>query len=230
MKKIAFYGGSFDPIHNGHLAIAKTLVDLFSLDEFYFVPAFHAPHKRGKKVSSPFCRYAMLALATGDEPEIKISTIELEAPEKPYTIETLTKLINHYEEKARIFFVMGADSWNEIDTWREWQKLLLITDIIVVTRPGYELQTTHVTPEIQARLVDLKEVQQSAFHHELVENSGQPAFNDKHSQRIYFTDAVQLNISSTEIRREISSQSGANWHKLVPTTVANYIEKYNLYQ
>jgi nicotinate-nucleotide adenylyltransferase len=218
MKRIAFYGGSFDPIHNGHLAIAKTLLELFRLDEFYFVPAFHAPHKRDKKMSSPFCRYAMLALATNDEPLIKISTIELKAPEKPYTIETLTKLKNHYADSAQIFFVMGADSWNEINTWREWQRLLLLTNFIVVTRPTHEIETAHVTPEIGARIVDLRKTGDSNQQ----QTTGETG--------IFITDAVQLDVSSTAIRLEVSLQRGENWRKLVDEWVVNYIEKYKLYR
>lgn len=218
MKRIAFYGGSFDPIHCGHLAIAKTLLELFRLDEFYFVPAFHAPHKRDKKMSSPFCRYAMLALATNDEPAIKISTIELEAPEKPYTIETLTKLKNHYADTARIFFVMGADSWNEINTWREWQRLLLLTDFIVVTRPEHEIEVAHVTPEIRSRIVDLRKTD---------DTNQQPTTDET---GIFITDAVQLDVSSTRIRLAVSLQKGANWRKLVDESVVNYIEKYRLYR
>lgn len=224
MKKIAFYGGSFDPVHNGHLAIARELLVRFALDEFYFVPAFHAPHKRDKKVSSPFCRYAMLALATNDEAKIKISTVELEAPEKPFTIETLTKLKNHYENRARIFFVMGADSWNEIDTWRAWEKLLLLTDFIVVTRPDHEIETRHVTPEIRARIVDLRKTKSGTKN--LSTHDEQRTTNET---GIFVTDAVQLNISSTAIRREISLQAGANWRRLVAPEVANYIEKHRLY-
>src|SRR5690606_4483622 len=117
MKRIAFYGGSFDPLHIGHLAIARRLSEVFALDDFYFVPAFHAPHKRDKNMTPAFCRYAMLALATNDDEKIKISTIELEAPEKPYTFETQQKLLNYYGDSAKLFFVIGADSWNEITTW-----------------------------------------------------------------------------------------------------------------
>lgn len=216
MRKIAFYGGSFDPVHLGHLAIAHALLELFRLDEFYFVPAFHAPHKRDKKVISPFCRYAMLALATNDEPQIKISTIELEAPEKPYTVETLTKLKNHYNNEAEIFFVMGADSWNEINTWREWQRLLLLTNFIVVTRPAHDIETEHVTPEIAARIVDLR--------------NGSEQHAASSEQGIFITDAVHLDISSTVIRREISLQKGENWRTLVDEKVISYIEKYRLYR
>lgn len=218
MKRIAFYGGSFDPVHNGHLAIAGKLVELFQFDEFYFVPAHHAPHKRDKKVSSPFCRYAMLALATQDEPKIKVSTIELEAPERPYTIETLTKQKAHYGDAAQIFFVMGADSWNEIDTWREWQKLLMLTNFVVVTRPNFPIETAHVTAEITERIVDLRGL------------SDEETASEIKREGIFVTDAVLLDVSATKIRQEISLQNGADWRKLVSAPVAAFIEKYKLYQ
>ena len=135
MKRVAFYGGSFDPLHIGHLTIARQLSKIFDLDEFYFVPAFHAPHKKSKTVTSAFCRYAMLALATNTDENIKISSIELNAPERPYTFETQVKLLNHYGDSVEIFFVIGADSWNEVTTWRQWKKVLTQTNIIIVTRP-----------------------------------------------------------------------------------------------
>ena len=168
MKRIAFYGGSFDPLHIGHLAIARKLSEIFELDEFYFVPAFHAPHKKDKQVTSAFCRYAMLALATNNDQQIKISTIELDAPERPYTFETQAKLLNHYGDSAEIFFVIGADSWNEITTWREWEKVLTQTNIVVVTRPDYEIEFDHVTDAIRENIVDLR-----------VQVQGQGKFNGK---------------------------------------------------
>lgn len=214
MKRIAFYGGSFDPVHNGHLQIALELSKLFEFDEFWFVPAFHAPHKKSKKVSAAFCRYAMLSLATMNDSNIKISTVELDAPEKPFTVETLAKLKAHYADAAEIYFVMGADSWQEIDTWREWEKLLTLTNFVVVTRPDFEITINHVTPEIQARIIDLRQTNDEA-----------QITNDK----IYLTDAVLLDISSTEIRREIALQNNQNWRTLVSPFVADYIEKYRLY-
>lgn len=213
MKRIAFYGGSFDPVHNGHLAIAKTLTELFALDEFTLIPAFHAPHKRDKNVTSAFCRYAMLSLATNDEPKIKVSTIELNAPEKPFTVETQTKLKKEFS-KAEIFFVIGADSWEEITTWREWEKVLTLTNIIVVTRPGYEITLPQVTPEIRERIVDLRNKNEQKINHQ--------------EQKIYITDAVNLDISSTDIRQKIAEGNNA-WRKNVPPEVAKYVEKYELY-
>ena len=211
MKRIAFYGGSFDPLHNGHLTIARRLTELFALDEFVFIPAFHAPHKKDRKPTSAFQRFAMLALATANETKLKISTIELDAPEKPFTVETQAKLINNLPD-AEIFFVIGADSWVEITTWREWEKVLTQTNIIVVTRPDYEIEFSHVTDEIRARIVDLRKSREI----------------ETKEQTIYITDAVQIDVSATEIRRKIRD-GGNDWRELVPDEVAKYIEKYELY-
>jgi nicotinate-nucleotide adenylyltransferase len=183
------------------------------LDEFTFIPAFHAPHKKDKKPTSAFHRFAMLSLATEIEGKIKVSTVELDAPEKPFTYQTQAKLKNDSPE-AEIFFVIGADSWAEIDTWREWEKVLTQTNVIVVTRPEYEIDFSHVTKEIKARLIDLRK------------NGEQKTKNGE--QKIYITDAVNLDVSATEIRRKIRAQEN-DWRELVPNEVAKYIEKYELY-
>jgi nicotinate-nucleotide adenylyltransferase len=225
MKRIAFYGGSFDPVHDGHLQIAKTLTKVFELDEFWFVPAFHAPHKRSKNVTSPFCRYAMLALVTNTEAKIKISTIELNAPEKPYTFETLTKLKNRLP-RAQIFFVMGADSWDEITTWREWETILTVVNTIVVTRPGYSVEFSQISEQIRESVVDLRHMT-SAFGSQLL--SRQPETeNLKFNTKIYISDAVNLDVSATEIRRKIRARED-DWRNFVPRAVAKYIEKYEIY-
>jgi nicotinate-nucleotide adenylyltransferase len=121
-RRIAVYGGTFDPVHVGHAAVARSLLELFGLDELLFVPAFVAPHKRDRRVSPAFDRHAMLALATQGERRLRVSTVELSAPERPYTVETLTRFREGFGETARLFFVMGADSWEEITTWREWRR------------------------------------------------------------------------------------------------------------
>ncbi len=210
--RVAFYGGSFDPIHNGHVQIAQKLTELFELDEFVFIPAFHAPHKKEKKPTSAFHRYAMLSLATQNEAKIKVSKMELDLPEKPYTIETLSKLKAELPA-AKIFFVMGADSWADITTWREWEKVLTLVNIIVVTRPPIEIGFSHITPDIQAKIIDLR---------------GKINFELETEDRIYITDAVSLEISATEIRNKIREQSN-DWQNDVPNEVAKYIEKYKIY-
>lgn len=213
MKRIAFYGGSFDPVHKGHLAIAEKLTELFRLDEFFFVPAFHAPHKKRRKPTSAFHRFAMLALATNADPKIKISTAELDAPDSPYTVQTQAKILEEMPD-AEIFFVIGADSWAEIDTWREWEKVLTETNIIVVTRPNYEIEFSHIPAAIQKRIADLRKIKDQR--------------SKIKDQTIFITDAVQMDVSATEIRRKI--RAGENdWQASVEEEVTDYIEKYELY-
>src|SRR5919112_5741235 len=120
-KRIALYGGTFDPVHNGHMSVARALLQLFALDELVFIPAHVAPHKREQFVSPGLMRYAMLALATQSEARLRVSTFELDAPERPYTVETLARMKEKYGSESRLFFVMGADSWTDIRTWREWE-------------------------------------------------------------------------------------------------------------
>jgi|SRR5690606_38427130 len=211
--RIAFFGGSFDPPHLGHLAIANALIKQFELDEFVLVPAFHAPHKRNAPTSA-FDRYTMLCLATQHEPRISVSRIEIEMPSRPYSVETLerlTQMLPHEE----IFFVMGADSWRDIRTWRDWERLFEMTDHIVVTRPGYPIETDHVTEAVRERIVDVRD------------NEG-PVETDAESKNIYFTDAVKMGLSSTEIRYKIK-EGDDSWRTDVPESVAKYIIKYQIY-
>src|SRR5205085_7019972 len=157
-RRVGLYGGTFDPVHAGHIAVARALLELFTLDEVLFIPAHVAPHKRSnaRQPAAPLHRYAMLVLATMAEPRLKVSTVELDAPERPYTVETLARLRTEFGAGGRLFFVMGAGSWRDITTWREWERLLALTEQIVMTRPGYTLATGHVTDEVQRRIVDLR--------------------------------------------------------------------------
>jgi nicotinate-nucleotide adenylyltransferase len=218
-KKIAFYGGSFDPVHLGHLAVAKALLSQFALDEFVYIPASHAPHKLRKKPTPTYDRYAMLCLATQNEPDIRVSKMEIEMPDRPYSVETLSRL-NEELQETEIFFVMGADSWMDITTWREWEKVLGLTNHIVVNRPGFELGTGHVTDAIRSRIVDLRGKQ-------VVAVTGDSAHDSLHT--IYFTDAVNYDVSATDIRRKIRENEDS-WRRDVAIEVANYIEKYQIYK
>lgn len=212
MKRLAFYGGSFDPPHSGHVAIARALLIQFELDQFTFVPAFHAPHKLRKTPTSAYDRYGMLCLVTQNEARMRVSKMEIEVPERPFSVETLERLNEKYPND-QIFFVMGADSWMEITAWREWEKVLALSNHIVVTRPGVEILSSHVSDEIRERIVDLR-------------CSGQPAFNS--DRAIYLSDAVDLDVSATAIRRQIREKDQM-WRTEVPREVANYIEKYQIY-
>ncbi len=221
IQRVAFYGGSFDPVHSGHIAIGERLLSLFKFDAFVFIPAFHAPHKTERKPTPAIDRFAMLCLATTFDQRLRVSKIEIELPEKPYAIETLGRLKTLLPD-TRIFFVMGADSWTDIRTWREWEAVLGSVDHIVVTRPGFEISTSHVTDDLRNRIVDLRGQKYAV---DIFENlaSGNSA---KH---IFFSDAVKMDISSSGIRQAIRSGDPA-WKDDLPQEVAKYIEKYQIYR
>jgi nicotinate-nucleotide adenylyltransferase len=220
-RRIALYGGTFDPVHVGHIAVAQSVSQCFALDELLFIPAHVAPHKRERMVTPAFHRYAMLALTTQRDERLRISTIELDAPERPYTVETLARLKGDMGPSVRLFFMMGADSWADITTWREWEKLLQLSDHIVVTRPGFEFIDAHVTEGVRRRIEDLRGAGPERIAHRVNEESVGP--------KIYVTDAVLMDVSATEIRRAAREGRDRELRALVPPPVADYIRKYRLY-
>jgi nicotinate-nucleotide adenylyltransferase len=222
LLRIALYGGTFDPVHAGHFAVARGLLKLFALDHVLFIPAHVAPHKRESQVTPALQRYAMLALATQGEPQLLVSTVELDAPERPYTVETLSRLRAELGREAQLFFIMGADSWMEITTWREWERLFALSNHIVVTRPGYEWSAAHVPTSIRERIVDLRGAEQARIAREIGESGG---------LKIYVTDAVFMDISATVIRAALrEGRDDASIASLVPPPVAEFIRKYRLYR
>ena len=220
-KRVALYGGTFDPVHNGHTAVATRIAELFALDEVLFIPAHVAPHKRETKVTPALHRYALLALATKDETWLRVSTAELEAPGRPYTVDTLARLHAELGEESRLFFVMGADSWMEITTWREWERVLTLCNHIVVTRPGYGLSFDHVTAAVRERIFDLRGARHDAIA---------PKVNEHPDPSIYINDAVMIAVSATAVRHAARQEGSVELTNLVPLPVAGYIKKYRLYR
>ena len=213
-KRIALYGGTFDPVHIGHLEVARKVSQLFEIEKVLFVPAQLAPHKLARPVTEPIHRYAMLALATQDDPELVISTFELDAPDRRYTVDTIAHFQRELDDSTELFFIMGADSWSEIDTWRDWERLLTMTNHIVVTRPGYEPATTHVGA-IRERIVDMR--------------SGRDSM-PRDAKGIFFTDVVMNDVSATNIRRLAGEGRTEELTKFLPGPVLDYIKKYGIYR
>ena len=221
-NRIAVYGGTFDPVHLGHLAIARRICELFEIDQVLFVPAQVAPHKVGRDVTPAIHRYAMLSLATQHDDRLLVSTFELDSPHPGYTVDTL----DHFKKllpESELFFIMGADSWAEISTWRDWQRLLAMANHIVVTRPGYDLGVPN--EELRDRLIDVRLSDQGhrqpGIDKQLL--SGGPG-------KIFLTDAVMKDVSATEVRRVASKGEYEELAKLVPEAVSEYIGKYGIYR
>ncbi len=214
-RRIALYGGTFDPVHSGHLEVARRVLQLFEIEKVLFIPAQMAPHKIGRPVTEPIHRYAMLALATQDDPGLLISTFELDAPDRRYTVDTVEKFQQVLSDSTELFFIMGADSWSEITTWREWERLLSMTNHIVVARPGYEPAAMEVGA-ISERIVDLR--------------GGKTPPRTGGEKKIFFTDVVMKDVSATNIRRLASEGRVAELTGLVPGPVLEYIKKYGIYR
>jgi nicotinate-nucleotide adenylyltransferase len=216
LQRAAIYGGTFDPVHKGHVAVARRVLQLFELEEVLFVPASAPPHKA--VISSAFHRFAMLALATAEDRSLRISTVELDEPARPFAVDTVERLQIAMGARRRLFFMIGADSWAEITSWHEWQRLLKMCDLIVVTRPGYDLSEN--APDATAKVVDVRGLSRQEIS-SLLEVSG---------PSIFLTDAAMVDVSATKIRTAARAGETARLHEMVPEVVANYIEKYELYQ
>ncbi len=216
-RRAAIYGGTFDPVHNGHLKVARGVQKLFAIDEVIFVPACVPPHKRGAGISSAFHRFAMLALATESDERLTISTVELDQPDRPYAVETVARMQEQLGSDCRLFFVMGADSWSEITTWREWQRLLTMCDHVVVARPGYEL----LADRTRGSVADLRGSDARSI---------QAMIDESPSPQVFVTDAIFEDVSATAIRAAARNGKQAELAQMVPPAVANYIKKYGLYR
>jgi nicotinate-nucleotide adenylyltransferase len=214
-ERIGIYGGTFNPIHNGHIEIARLVARNFKLDQILIVPAARPPHKSHETISEAYHRYAMAVLATIDDPRLLVSTIEMLAPDKPYTFQTIERLQEQYGEQAEFFFIMGADSFNELGTWREPERLLASTNVIVAARPGDEIELSRPPDYEKPRIVDLR-------------GTGDMTEDGANGTKIFLTDYIEVDISSTEIRRMVGE--GRSIKGLVPPAVADYVEKYKLYR
>ena len=212
LRRVGIYGGTFDPVHNGHLEVARRVLELFELDEVIFVPACVPPHKRNLKLTSALHRFAMVALATAADQRLLVSTTELDAPDRPYAVDTVARML---DETRRLFFIIGADSWSEINTWYEWERLVRMCDLIVATRPGY------VAEPKTDNFVDLR----GAAHARVVE-----LIESETSPRVFLTDIVMVDVAATRIRAAVGAGDFERLKTMVPPPVAAYIEKHGLYK
>jgi nicotinate-nucleotide adenylyltransferase len=203
--RIAILGGTFDPIHNGHLAAAHSVAATFQVDEVHFVPAFSPPHKESRGITSPFHRFAMVALATLAIERFRTSTIEVDALERRYTVETLETMKKAYPG-SELLFIIGTDMYQEIETWRNFRRLFELAHLVIVNRPGFPFR------EDVAPFQILSEKQTVT----LPGNTG-----------VFYLPFVQQPISSTEIRGDC--RKGAEVRQWLPPLVWSYIERNKLY-
>ncbi len=149
-RRIGIMGGTFDPIHNGHLVAASEVADVFELDEVVFVPTGQPWQKAGKNVSDAEHRYLMTVIATASNPRFNVSRVDIDRPGATYTVDTLRDMREKYP-KDELFFITGADALASIMSWHDWEAMFELAEFVGVTRPGYELAEDMLPLEHQER-------------------------------------------------------------------------------
>ena len=184
--RVALFGGTFDPVHLGHLAIAGAAADKFRLDRVHFVPAQIPPHKTGKAITDFQHRFAMLALATADGPRFIPSLLEAGQDAPNYSIQTVRRLKSQLRKSDKLFFLIGMDAFKDISIWRQPVELLAECDFIVASRPGHSLAEAGAALPKELRPVEA-----------VLKNSESISLP---STTIHLLSDVSRKISSTQIR------------------------------
>lgn len=200
-NRIGIMGGTFDPIHYGHLVAAEVARAEFGLNKVIFVPAGNPPHKQSQIITNSEHRYLMTVHATASNPNFEVSRIEVDKDELSYTIDTVKDFRRIYGEDSSIYFITGADAVLELLTWHKIQELLTLCRFIAVTRPGFDKQ------ELEQKIGEI---------------------SSKYNGEITCIEVPLLAISSTDIRERI--RSGKPIKYLLPEAVEEYIDKNGLYK
>ena len=138
--KLGIYGGTFNPLHTGHLLIAQEFYEQCELDRVIFIPSARPPHKRLSDVLAPEHRYQMALAATMNDQRFEVSDMEIQRPGLSYTIETLEAFRQTYGQESALYFAIGADSLVDIASWRRPDQVFELATIVVVPRPGFDIR------------------------------------------------------------------------------------------
>ena len=220
--KIGLFGGTFDPIHLGHLRAIKEVSERFGLSKTHLIPAALPPHKPNRDIAMAKDRLEMIRLAVGSMAEFEISDIELNRSGPSYTIDTLKHFMAKTSTTDQTYLIMGLDAFLEIDTWKAYLEIFTLVPVIIMSRPPYGLGSVESPWDLVADFIDRKI---SAQYH----CSGTEArhTSDKF-QPIHFKGVSLLDISGTRIRDFI--RQGKSIRFLVPEKVELYIRQQGLYQ
>ena len=150
-RRIGVMGGTFDPIHHGHLVAASEVADRFNLDEVIFVPTGQPWQKAGKAISPAEDRYLMTVIATASNPRFSVSRVDIDRNGPTYTIDTLRDLRQQFPDEA-LYFITGADALASIMSWHDWEEMFQLAEFVGVTRPGYDLREDMLPADIQKRV------------------------------------------------------------------------------
>lgn len=198
--RLGIMGGTFDPIHIGHLACAEQVRETCGLDGVVFMPAGDPWMKRGRRLAPAEDRFAMVRLAVQDNPHFDVSRLEIDREGETYTVDTLRTLKAHFPENVELFFISGADAVFRILEWRDAKEVASLARLVAVTRPGYEI--TDARSKYMRTHASIMHISQ--------------------------LEVTALSVSSTDLREKV--RTGKSIRYLVPQVVADYIQEHGLYR
>jgi nicotinate-nucleotide adenylyltransferase len=216
---LGILGGSFNPVHNGHLAIARQTRNLIGLDQILFVPAGDPPHKSTGTLAPAKDRYEMLRLAIASDPTFAVSDVEIKRPGKSYTLDTIQTLRQQYSTSTRLFFLIGLDAFLDFPTWREPATLLTLCSFVVISRPGISFQSL-------ASMTLLPAIPTESLA--ALDAGRRPKLEVPLSDHQFICVHVPpTHVSASDIRNRV--RQGQSVTHLLPATVESYIIQHHLY-
>ena len=222
LKRIGLLGGTFNPIHNGHLGAAISVRDGFGLDTVVFIPAAIPPHKRTKNIAPAADRLEMIRLSIADYEHLTISDVELARSGPSYSIDTIRHFIERSVSGEQFLFVVGLDAFLEINTWKYFEELFMLIPMIVLNRPASQ----RICVDSFSRIVHA--FLQTRISGDYTPSADGLSFVHPDQQTVYLFHGEMMDISSTLIRQRISR--GESISDVVPCPVADYIKRKGLYR
>lgn len=213
--KIGLFGGTFDPIHWGHLRSAEEVREAFSLDRLLFIPASNPPHKKRQPTTLPWDRREMVRLAIAKNPGFALSTVELSRPGKSYSIDTIRHFYQKQGRKDSLYFILGLDAFREIGSWKDFRDIFPLCHFIVTSRPGRGNSMSLAGMPVAARRLFCYDPRKKVYRHE-------------NGTYLFFFKLTDIAISASEIRDRL--REGKSIRYLVPLEVETYIKKRGLYR
>ncbi len=214
--KWGLFGGTFDPIHIGHLRCASEMLEICGLSRILFVPAARPPHKPNAEITPFRHRERMIRLAIEGNPAFSFSDVENRRENKSYSIDTVEHILHRRRSKGfELHFICGQDAFHEIRTWKDWERLLLMCHFAVMTRPGYGCRK-------------LDEILGAEFASRFTHDAETGRVCGPTGRRISFCEVTFLDISSSNIRKRV--RNGRDIRYLVPDEVRRYIARHSLYK
>ena len=221
MKHFGIFGGTFNPIHFGHLRVAVEVLERFKLDKIIFIPSAQPPHKPLSNIAKALDRLNMTQLAIQSNPFFECSNIETQRQGLSYTIETIHELHNIYSDNVRLYYLIGRDAFFAIHTWKTFELLFDEIPFIVMSRP-------EITHDGAMNNNYFSEYIQQTISQDYVHSQQYKCMIHPKKQRIYYCQVTALYISSSQIRTNLTN--GQSIQYLLPNDVHDYILDKKLYQ